>query len=462
MRLLSRSVQVMKISHWHVGTEMPPMLLLLLPRTSTCAVALAMVLAAAHAAPPAAHGAAAPPASAADAAVWPHACTAVAGYNQTRCPKSATCCASKFSGSGQGCCPWPGAVCCKNQLTCCPAGSECDDTIPPHWPSWGAVTTCKPAATTGAGAAVQGKCVCKPGAPQPMSTTKKNVLVIGDSVSIGYTPAVASLLADVALVQHAPWGGDGGAEETAYGIQCLDYWLRGPSGGPISPDVLFWNFGLHDGPQLFSYPPANVTIPGQEGNMSVFPAQIAQLGQTLKSWAQQSGTKLLFGVTTPMLGDARADQDVSSLNAAAKQAMDRLGIPTVDMHAAIIAKCGTPPQKQCFGINGCFNPHCETALSKLAEGSASAECLKEACLACRVLQVEGRPHISLAPQPKAVRHSGLPSCCRRRTFNACMPCQPRISRRLLVDGSVVSVRAADFWLANSTIVPAIRKSLLLL
>jgi hypothetical protein len=353
-----------------------PLMLLQRSRTSTCAVALAMVLAAAHAALPAAHGAGAPPASAADAAVWPHACTAVAAYNQTRCPKSATCCASKFSGSGQGCCPWPGAVCCKNQLTCCPAGSECDDTIPPHWPSWGAVTTCKPTATTGARAAVQGKCVCKPGAPQPMSTTKKNVLVIGDSVSGGYTPAVASLLADVALVQRAPWGGDGGAEETAYGIQCLDYWLRGPSGGPISPDVLFWNFGLHDGPQLFGYPPANVTIPGQEGNMSVYPAQIAQLGQTLKSWAQQSGTKLLFGVTTPMLGDARADQDVSSLNAAAKQAMDRLGIPTVDMHAAIIAKCGTPPQKQCFGINGCFNPHCETALTKLAEGYASAEFIR--------------------------------------------------------------------------------------
>ncbi len=62
---------------------------------------------------------------------------------------------------------------------------------------------------------VQGKCVCKPGPPLAASTTLKNVLVIGDSVSLGYTPVVAALLEDVALVQHAPWGGDGGAEETA-------------------------------------------------------------------------------------------------------------------------------------------------------------------------------------------------------------------------------------------------------
>ena len=53
-------------------------------------------------------------------------------------------------------------------------------------------------------------------------------------------------------MQHAPWGGDGGAEETAYGLQCLDYWLRGPAGDAIAPDLVFFNFGLHDGPQLFA------------------------------------------------------------------------------------------------------------------------------------------------------------------------------------------------------------------
>lgn len=37
-------------------------------------------------------------------------------------------------------------------------------------------------------------------------TKLRNVLVIGDSVSIGYTPFVTAALQTEALVQHAPWG----------------------------------------------------------------------------------------------------------------------------------------------------------------------------------------------------------------------------------------------------------------
>lgn len=74
-----------------------------------------------------------------------------------------------------------------------------------------------------------GLSVCKSGAPLPMSKQLPNVLIIGDSVSIGYTPLVASAMKKVALVQHSPFDNrDGGAEETAYGVQCLDYMLRSP------------------------------------------------------------------------------------------------------------------------------------------------------------------------------------------------------------------------------------------
>ena len=34
------------------------------------------------------------------------------------------------------------------------------------------------------------------------------------------------------------WGGDGGAEETTYGIYCLDNFLASPSGMNISPDLM--------------------------------------------------------------------------------------------------------------------------------------------------------------------------------------------------------------------------------
>ena len=86
--------------------------------------------------------------------------------------------------------------------------------------------------------------------------------------------------------------------------------------------------------------------------MSVYPAQIAQIAAKLQAWAKTSRAQLLFGITSPMLGDARADQDVSSLNSAAAAAMRTAGVPTVDLHAAIVGKCGAVPQSSCFGIQG--------------------------------------------------------------------------------------------------------------
>jgi len=87
-----------------------------------------------------------------------------------------------------------------------PSGTKCADTLPTGWPSWGAVTTCVPTSQHSPVAAVQavptqGKCVCKPGPPLAASTTLKNVLVIGDSVSLGYTPVLTKLMEKTALVQ---------------------------------------------------------------------------------------------------------------------------------------------------------------------------------------------------------------------------------------------------------------------
>ena len=148
-----------------------------------------------------------------------------------------TVCAAKFSGNDQGCCPYADAVCCENAMTCCPSGSTCNVS---GWQS-----TC-----IGAPANQRvGQPVCKFGAPLPFSKTLPNVLIIGDSVSIGYTPKVAAHMSSVALVQHSPWDvRDGGAEETAYGVTCLPTLLRSPTGQFLEPDVLMFNWGLHDGP----------------------------------------------------------------------------------------------------------------------------------------------------------------------------------------------------------------------
>lgn len=284
-------------------------------------------------------------------AQWPLQCNANApGYsawNYSNCPTSATCCPSPFSQSGVGCCPYPNAVCCPDSpYLCCPSGTKCR---PVNGSSYNQVDVCYTPTNTTIGLAAS---VCKYGPPLPYSTTLKNVLIIGDSVSIGYTPHVATALSDIALVQHAPWGGDGGAEETAYGIQCLDYFLHSPSGMDIEPDLVYFNWGLHDGPMQ------NATIPGQNGDAMLYLPQLTTLVEMLVNFTSTRKTKLIFGLTSGMICNVQEDGCVITLNNGAKTIMEQYSIPTVDLHAAIINKCGPAPQASCFNETGCFCPHC--------------------------------------------------------------------------------------------------------
>lgn len=283
-------------------------------------------------------------------------------YNRTACPTAnATCCQQKWMPSDGmwGCCPYPNAVCCDDGYTCCPSNMKC---MKVSGSGWSVVNKCVPniddeivkgnrnekqvvheSEDPDAGLAAQ---VCKTGAPMPFSDTLKNVIIMGDSVSIGYEPKVAIALADVALVQHSPWGGDGGAEETEYGARCVEYLTRAPDGTPQVPDVLYFNWGLHN--------VGNKTVPGQGGPINAYMPYLKVIVEKLKAL----GTKLVFGVTTPELCSAPSDQIVQMHNTEAVQFMTTSNIPSVDMHSAIIKKCGKAPQAECFGSKGCFCPHC--------------------------------------------------------------------------------------------------------
>ena len=63
------------------------------------------------------------------------------------------------------------------------------------------------------------------------------VLIIGDSISIGYTPYVRTLLEGKANVHRIPQNGS----NTRTGLEKLDAWLRGEKW-----DVIHVNWGLHD------------------------------------------------------------------------------------------------------------------------------------------------------------------------------------------------------------------------
>jgi hypothetical protein len=290
-------------------------------------------------------------------AQWDQVCVSegYSAWNQTACDSATgTCCDSGFSVSGKGCCSFPNAVCCPGGYTCCPADSQC---VLVSGTGYSQIYNC----TSQNAPTITARSVCKPGPHLPFSTTQKNVLIIGDSVSIGYTPYVAEALSSVALVQHAPWDvSDGGAEELAYGIYCLKYFLASPSGIAIKPDVVMFNWGLHDGPM------SNDTTPGQNEPAIYYGPHLANLTNALVAWAKPLGVQLLFALTSPMLCNVQGDGCVIANNNLAAGIMAQYGIPTINLHDAIVQKCGPVPQASCFGETGCWCPHCPPGYQWLA------------------------------------------------------------------------------------------------
>ena len=103
------------------------------------------------------------------------------------------------------------------------------------------------------------------------------------------------------IVQHAPFGGDGGAEDTAYGLECLDYFLSNPDGTAVYPDVIMFNFGLHNGPCNG----ANTSIPGGAATEAEYSGELDQIAAKLSAHAASAPggmpkVKLLFALTSPM------------------------------------------------------------------------------------------------------------------------------------------------------------------
>ena len=281
------------------------------------------------------------------AAQWDTKCANATGgpwsaWNESRCPSdSQTCCASGFSPSSVGCCPFKNAVCCPgSQFACCPEGNVCSLV---EGSGYDARWNC----TAPTGAVSINAATCKGGPPLPMSATKKNVVWIGDSLSLGMIPHVAASLSDIALVQHAPWGMDGGAEETTYGLRCLDNYLHSPSGMPLQLDLVLFNFGMHDGPMF------NNTFPGQNAPPDSYREELAEIADRLLAYTKPWGAKLVFTTTTPFICTAQQDGCVQTLNNWAKDIMAQRAIPVIDSYTPTIAKCGVAPQKSCFGANSC-------------------------------------------------------------------------------------------------------------
>ena len=135
------------------------------------------------------------------------------------------------------------------------------------------------------------------------------VLLIGDSVSRGYTQAVRTVLAGKANVHRAP----ANCGPTASGLKHIETWL-----GNGKWDVIHFNFGIHD-------------------RATPMPDYTQRL-ETLILRMKQTGAKLIWATTTPIPDTPDGKQTAASIverNAAAAPLMTQHGVATDDLFAAI-------------------------------------------------------------------------------------------------------------------------------
>jgi lysophospholipase L1-like esterase len=139
------------------------------------------------------------------------------------------------------------------------------------------------------------------------------VLLIGDSVSRGYTQAVRTSLAGKANVHRAP----ANCGPTASGIKNLDAWLASAP-GDAKWDVIHFNFGIHD----------------RNTPVADYAARLERIVERL----EKTGAKLVWATTTPIPDAPAQNQTAASIverNAAAAAIMEKHGVVVDDLFAFI-------------------------------------------------------------------------------------------------------------------------------
>lgn len=164
--------------------------------------------------------------------------------------------------------------------------------------------------------------------PEPPGKEEEmpRVLIIGDSISIGYMPYVAEALAGRAVVVHNP----GNAQHTATGLKNLDRWL-----GDGRWDVIHFNWGLWDLCYKRSRFLRGSVRDRERGTVLVDPgryeANLAELTARLK----ETGATLIWASTTvvPEGDEGRFPGDDLRYNEAAARVMRTGGVIVNDLNA---------------------------------------------------------------------------------------------------------------------------------
>lgn len=156
----------------------------------------------------------------------------------------------------------------------------------------------------------------------------KQVILIGDSIRMGYQPFVAEVLKGEAEV----WGPEENGGTSRNVLAHLDEWVLSRES-----DIVHLNCGLHD---LARDPDENRNI----GDVRVSVDEYERNVRAILSKVQSSGRKIVWATTTPVHEDdhrrvkimERHEADIEKYNAAALRVAEELKVPVNDLYRVVV------------------------------------------------------------------------------------------------------------------------------
>ena len=150
------------------------------------------------------------------------------------------------------------------------------------------------------------------------------VLIIGDSISIGYTLPTRALLKGKVNLHRIPTNGG----PTTKGVAEIDKWL-----GKGKWDLIHFNWGLHD--LKYMGPNGENLYPKEKGGKVQVPLDDYEKNlDKLVARMKKTGAKLVWRNTTPVPPGSKGRYvgDSVRFNEAAARVMKKRAVPTLDLY----------------------------------------------------------------------------------------------------------------------------------
>lgn len=151
----------------------------------------------------------------------------------------------------------------------------------------------------------------------------KNVLLIGDSIRMGYDKQVKKALEGKANVVFP----EDNCQFAAYVCRYLHEWFGGIDGKDF--DVIHWNAGLHDVLRLFGEEPSTP--------IEIYGYYIERTCQRIKKLCPYA--KVIFATSTKVVTEKmnadfmRCNEDIEAYNAAAVRIVEKYGFTVNDLYS---------------------------------------------------------------------------------------------------------------------------------